>query len=129
MNKIQESFNKIIIQYVKETYPNDLTLKYLIDGIDNFSDNNIQTEVDKPKYLCTPISETLLNEKDRIKEIMNKVLDVNFKPTGIYVKQADILIEDKDKKNIPNVIEELRKHIYPIDDNPNRTDDNDPDIE
>ena len=123
MNKIQESFTKIIIQYVKETYPNDQTLKYLIDGIDNFTDKNIQTEVDKPKYLCTPISESLLNDKDRIKEIMNKILDVNFKPTGVFVKPNDIFIEPD--KDIPtdekrNVIEELRKHITPIDNNPER---------
>lgn len=101
MNKIQESFYKIVTQYVKETYPNDVTLKYLIDGIDNFTDEKIQTEVDKPKYLCSPISETLLLEKDRIKEIMNKVLDVNFKPTGKFLKHEDIYIQEEDKKNIP----------------------------
>jgi len=102
MNKIQVNFCKIINQYVKETYPNDETLKYLLDGIDNFTDKNIQTEVDKPKYLCSPISESLLNDKDRIKEIMNKILDVNFKPNGIYVKQEDIYVQAEDKKNIPD---------------------------
>jgi hypothetical protein len=89
MNKIQESFYKIVTQYVKETYPNDPTLKYLIDGIDNFTDQKIQVEVDKPKLHCTPISETLLIEKDRIKEIMNKVLDVNFKPTGKFIVEGN----------------------------------------
>lgn len=100
MNKIQENFYKIIIQYVKDTYPNDVTLKYLLDGIDNFTDKNIQTEVDKPKYIY-PISESILNDKDRIKEIMNKVLDVNFKPTK-FVTKADIYIKEETKEEIPD---------------------------
>ena len=100
MNKIQESFTKIIIQYVKETYPNDQTLKYLIDGIDNFTDKNIQTEVEKPRY-AYPIPESIINDKDRIKEIMNKILDVNFKPNGIYVKQDDIYVQAENPEAIP----------------------------
>lgn len=108
MNKIQESFSKIINQYVKETYPNDVTLKYLLEGIENFSDDKIVKEVDKPRY-AYPISETILNEKDRIKEIMNKVLDVNFKPgtflnadmNGAPIKKVDETLVIEETPDVP----------------------------
>ena len=116
MNKIQENFCKIINQYVKETYPNDATLKYLLDGIDNFTDNNIQTEVDRKPNISGLIPESIFNEKERIKEIMNKILDVNFKPTTFHFSSGQIKKTEpiNTEDGNPNLIDETLTEINKI---------------
>lgn len=81
MNKTQETLTKMIFQYIKETYSEDKVLNYLMKGFDELSEDNKEPEKPtRPSYV-TPLSETLLEEKDRIKQIMDKVMDPHYKPT------------------------------------------------
>lgn len=80
MNKTQETLTKMVFQYIKETYPEDKVLNYLMKGLDELSEENKEPEKPTRPSYATPLSETLIEEKDRIKQIMDKVMDAHYKP-------------------------------------------------
>lgn len=104
MNKVQETLAKMVFQYIKETYPEDKILNHLMKGYEELDDKNKEPEKPTRISYASPLSETLLEEKDRIKQIMDIVMDPHYKPSTPFPGYKP---KTEDENAIEPVVEEV----------------------